>query len=171
MPPVRLHFQPPVTLSAESDDPVPPTEQLELVHKEVDRQRAAIAARRNAMHTRAAVLVTAAGILATIQTTSLQNGWQFISVALSVVAAAVGLWTMWPAGGDESDPKDLLDKYLTVEPFQVQHRIVMDGVQALSGEMTLLDKIALRLKIGYSILLGVWLSMVVISGLHACGCI
>lgn len=119
------------------------------------------------MYTRAAVLATAAGILATIQTTSLINGWQFISVGLSVVAAAVGLWTMWPTPGDESDPKDLFNNHLTKEPFKVEQRIVEDNVTALSGELALLDEIACRLKIGYSILLAVWVSMAIISALKA----
>lgn len=168
MPSIRVFYNAPrLELTTETDDPTYPTEQLELVHKEVDRQRAAIAARRNAFHTRAAVLVTAAGILATIQTTNLVNGWQFISVGLSVVAAAVGLWTMWPSTGDETSPKGLYEKYLTEEPFKVEQRIVEDSVGVLSAEMTLLNKIAFRLKVGYSILLGVWVSMAIIAGLKA----
>lgn len=151
----------------EPDELPQPTEQLELIHKEVDRQRAAIAARRTAFHTRAAVLVTAAGILATILSATLGSGWQFISIGLAVTAAGVGLWTMWPSTGDESDPKGLFKKYLTEEPYDVEYRIVEDSVNVLSGEMTLLDTIALRLKIGYSILLGVWVSIAVIAGLDA----
>jgi tetrahydromethanopterin S-methyltransferase subunit G len=168
MPSVRLLLNAPkVQLSVESDEIPRPTEQLKFIHAEVDRQRAAIAARRNAMHTRAAVLVTASGILATIQATSLANGWQFISIGLALVAATVGLWTMWPASGDESDPRDLFENYLTAEPYSVENRIVEDNVRALTGEMTLLDKIGTRLGIGYCILLGMWLSMVVISALRA----
>lgn len=168
MPSVRLLLNAPkVQLSVEPDELPQPTEQLELVHKEVDRQRAAIAARRNAFHTRAAVLVTASGILATILSATVANGWQFISIVLAVAAAAVGLWTMWPATGDESDPKGLFEEYLTEEPYDVEFRIVGDSVNVLSGELKLLDKIAFRLKIGYCILLGVWVSIASIAGMAA----
>ena len=168
MPSVRFHFKAPtIAMTTEPDETPSPTEQLKFVHAEVDRQRAAIAARRNAMHTRAAVLVTAAGILATIQTTNLQSGWQFISIGLSVVVAAIGLWTMWPSSGPESNPKSLFQENLTAEPYSIEWRIVDDNITALSAEKTLLGKIANRLTIGYFILLGMWLSMVIISGLKA----
>ncbi|MGF6832435.1 putative membrane channel-forming protein YqfA (hemolysin III family) [Paenarthrobacter sp. TE4293] len=39
------------------------------------------------MHTRSAVLVTAAAILASVQTTSWVSGWQVISIDLFVLAA------------------------------------------------------------------------------------
>jgi hypothetical protein len=168
MPSIRIAFNAPkLALTTESDETPSPTEQLKLVHAEVDRQRTAIAARRNALHTRAAVLVTAAGILATIQTTSLQSGWQFISIGLSVVVAAVGLWTMWPSSGPECNPKNLFHERLTAEPYRIEWRIVDDNIMALSGEQELLGKIAARLTIGYFILLGMWLSMVIISWLKA----
>lgn len=78
MPSIRPYLQAPkVELSTESDDPTYPTEQLELVHKEVDRQRAATAAGERACTW---VLVTPAGIFVTLQATKLANGWQFISV-------------------------------------------------------------------------------------------
>lgn len=166
MPSIHLRYTAPeFKLTAESDETPSPTEQLKLVHAEVDRQRTAIAARRNTMHTRAAVLVTAAGILATFQTTSLVNGWQFISIGLSVVVAAIGLWTMWPSSGPESNPKTLFQENLMVQPYSMEWRIVDDNITALDGEKKLLGKIAMRLTIGYSILLGMWLSMVIISAL------
>lgn len=72
-----------------STKPTYPTEQLELIHDEVDRQRSAIAARRTGMHTRSAVLVTAARILVGVQTTSWVLGWQVISIGLFVFLAAI----------------------------------------------------------------------------------
>jgi hypothetical protein len=168
MPSIRLHFKAPkVALSTESDDPMYPTEQLELVHKELDRQRAAIAARRTSMHTRAAVLVTAAGNLATLQTTSLANGWQFISVGLSVASAVFGLWAMRPVEGDDSDPADIFNNYLTNSAYSIERKIVKENLAALDGEMTSLSKIARTITTGYVILFATWVSMIIIAGLIA----
>jgi hypothetical protein len=140
-----------------------PTEQLKLVHSEVDRQRAAIAARRTGMHTRAAVLVTAAGILASVQTTSWVSGWQIVSIGLFVAAAIFGLLAMRPMSGDESHPAALFKESLGLHPYSIEYRIVEDNVQALNGELEMIKAIALMLRIGYLILGVAWLSMVAIS--------
>lgn len=168
MPSLRLQFKAPkLELSAEPDDPIYPAEQLELVHKELDRQRAAIAARRTSMHTRAAILVTAAGILATLQTTSMANGWQFINVGLSALAGAFGLWAMRPIEGDDSDPADIFNNYLKNSAYSIERKIVKENLAALDGEMTSLSKIARTILVGYGILFATWLSMIIIAGLIA----
>jgi hypothetical protein len=148
-----------------SDKPKYPTEQLELIHDEVDRQRSAIAARRTGMHTRSAVLVTAAGILASVQTTSWVSGWQVVSIGLFIVAAVLGLVAMRPMTGEESHPETLFSQSLGMHPYSIEHRIVKDNIGALNSELSMMKRITRTLRIGYIVLGLAWVSMVGISAL------
>lgn len=130
-----------------------PVEQLKILHAEVDRQRDTNARRFANMHTRAAILIGASGVLGTLQ---VGVGWKSAAVIVSLVAAGHGLWALRPTKGRDADATKNTNQFLTKEPYAAEHRIVMDNIQGLSVDMSALESVRTVVARGYIFLVSGW---------------
>lgn len=145
-----------------------PVEQLKLIGAEVTRQLAAVASKRAGLHTRAALLVAASGVLTSVQSSSWASGWQFISVALSVAAAILGLIILRPRRGDDSNATLYVNERLDADPYSTEYSIVMDNIVVLKGGRKRIEDMAKKLMAGYIVLVAAWASTLMVAALsHA----
>lgn len=142
-----------------------PREQMALLHAEVDRQRDTLARRHGNMHTRAAILVAASGILGTFQSESWPSGWQLLGVGLALLAAGHGLWVMRPIKGKDPVAANHVEKMLSSHPYSTEYRIVMDNIGGLRDDMDALSRAASVVSRGYVLLVSSWIATAAINGL------
>ena len=119
------------------------------------------------MYTRAAILVAGAGVLSAVQSATFATRWQFVSVALSLAAAAFGLFTMRPIQGRDADARKNLEEMLRADPYSTEMYIYQQNRDGLSTDMGILDryrKVVLR---GYMLLTAAWGSAFLIGLLHS----
>lgn len=140
-------------------------DQLKLIHAEVDRQRSSVLQRFTSMQTRAAILVTASGVFSTVQASNWVTGWQAISIALSVAAAVIGLWSMRPSTGVDANATLFFQERLDADPYSTEYSIVRDSMEGLSDDLERIERSANWIVMGYAILALAWLAMPITVGL------
>lgn len=144
-----------------------PREQLKLFHAELDRQRDVVARRLGNMHTRAAILIGASGVLGTLQASAKVTNWSYVSVSASLLAALLGLWAMRPTKGDDADARKNLEKSLSSHPYSVEHYIVRHSQAGLAVDMAMLDSNRRVLTVGFVVLIVSWGATFVTSVFHS----
>lgn len=166
--PVRIYIR--SLISRTKDDPPEderPVEQLKLLHVEIDRQRSMLAQRLANLHTRAAILVTAAGILSTLVAANWSSLWQIVSVGNGVVAAAIGLWAMKPRSGVEANATISFRDRLLADTYSTEFSIVVDNRDALDDDFKRVESTGNLVITGYVVLVFAWLSTLLIAVLSS----
>ncbi|WP_230674249.1 hypothetical protein [Rathayibacter sp. Leaf248] len=136
----------------------PPVEQLEFVHREVERQLGENLAVQANVITRATVLVAASGLLGASVSNEVANTWQLASIALALVAACCGLCSLWLWKSEGAEiTASTRDSYLAASPDHVQWAIVEDLLQTLAARRADLKKKARWVSAGFLILVVSWL--------------
>ncbi|MET4003870.1 membrane protein implicated in regulation of membrane protease activity [Arthrobacter sp. UYCu511] len=142
-----------------------PVEQLKLLHTEIDRQRSMLAQRLANLHTRAAILVTASGILSTLIIANWASYWQFIGVVIGAIAAVIGLWAMKPRRGPEARATQRFIERLGADPFSTEYSIVDDNRVALEDDYDRVESTGSLVTRGYVVLVVAWLFTLVVAAL------
>lgn len=140
-----------------------PVEQLKLIHAEVDRQRAVMSQRRSNMFTRATILVAASGVLTSVLALNWASPWQFISAAISIMAAGFGVWAMWPRTVIDSDATLNFKARLEADPYSTEYSIVSDNMDALASNMASIEKLGQVVSRGYAVLVLSWLVTLLVA--------
>lgn len=138
--------------------PKKPVEQLKLLGAETNRQLLVVSARRTGFNTRAAILITAAGVLTTVQTREWISGWQLVSMFLSIVAAVLGLFALRPVRSKTANVATDLKSRLVFAPYDVEYFIVESSMEELKQSKIQVQAMAETVAIGYLVLLLAWIS-------------
>ncbi len=146
--------------------PVEPVEQLKLIHDEIGRQRPLLLQRIGSMHTRASILVTASGIASVLQAKQPDIGWQYISVAMGLGAAVIGLFSLRPRDGTDAMASKSMEQRLEAEVFDAHKSIVDDAAASLDADKDHLNHLGKPLGWGYGLLAASLLTSIIISALH-----
>lgn len=145
-----------------------PLEQAKLLNAEVTRQLAAVAQKRSSMHTRAAILVAASGVLTSFRTEDWNSGWQMISVVIALAAAVLGLLVMRPRRQGEANATLAFDERLEASVYSTAHSIVRDNITELKNLRARNEEMAHFVGWGYVLLVLAWMASFIISALsHA----
>lgn len=147
-------------------DPVESVEQLQLIHDEIGRQRPLLLQRIGSMHTRASILVTASGIASVLQAKQPDIGWQYLSVAMGVVAAVIGLFSLRPKNGPDAMASKSMKQRLEADVYDAHKSIVKDAAASLDADREHLNHLGKPLGWGYGLLAASLLTSIIISALH-----
>lgn len=145
-----------------------PLDQAKLLSAEVERELSGVAQKRSSMHTRAAVLVAASGVLASFRTENWSSGWQMISVLISLAAAVLGLLVMRPRQQGEANATLYVTERLAAPVYSTAYSILQDNITELRNLRARNEEMALLVGWGYLLLVLAWLSSFILSALsHA----
>jgi hypothetical protein len=95
-------------------------EQLSLLSAELDRQRASFNGRQAASNSRAALLIGSATIASGVQLANGNSAWQVLAVAASLIAAALGVVSLWPRGGHDVSVGSYVDTLYRLGPRRTE---------------------------------------------------
>jgi hypothetical protein len=139
--------------------PAPPPEgQLEVFASEVTRQREENARRQGNMHSRAGVLVAAAGVVTGLHLDH-PTAWLLIPAALGLATAGVGLAVLMTRTRHEPVATPAaLDGLGSYSTFQVRYTLVKDNLTALQEGPDLLQHKATLINVGYLLLAATWIT-------------
>jgi hypothetical protein len=119
---------------------------------EIDRQRSSHTQRSVAMNTRAALLISAAGVFAGLGGATKKTWLDLPLYVLLVIAAVLGLWALWPRTGPElrvgafrDDLNDLGDEQMALHLLD-QKLLVHDHDEKS------LRRIGKRVTVGFAVL-------------------
>lgn len=145
-------------------EPAPPPEcQLEVFAAEVTRQREENARRQGNMHSRAGVLVAAAGIVTGLHLDH-PTAWLLIPAALALATAGVGLAVlMTRARREPVATQTALDDLGSYSTFQVRYTLVKDNLTALQEGRDLLKNKAKLINVGYLLLAATWITQTLVT--------
>lgn len=144
-----------------SDDPVYPLEQLALIHAECDKELSILSDRMSNLRTRAAILVTASGVVAVIKVSSGTYLWDYFGIGLAVISAVLGIIAIFPSDGKDVDPGKIR-AYLSKHPYSIELKIVDTKIDMINADIGVSNQIAVIMKIGYVLLSLSWVSTLVI---------
>lgn len=140
-----------------------PEDQLEAFAAEVLRQREENARRQGNMHSRAGVLVAAAGIVTGLHLDH-PTAWLLIPVSLALATAGAGLAVLMTRSRREPAAKKAdLERLGRFTAFQVRLRIVKDNLTALKESRKLLKRKARLVNVGYLLLAATWLTQTIVT--------
>lgn len=141
----------------------PPEAQLEVFAAEVARQREENARRQGNMHSRAGILVAAAGIVAGLHLDH-PTVWLLIPAALALATAGVGLAVLMTRSRHEPvATQTALDSIGRYSAFQVRYTLVKDNLTALKEGRDLLQTKAQLINVGYLLLAATWTTQTLIA--------
>lgn len=143
-----------------------PTEQLRIIHDELNRQRDIVDRRFANMYTRASILVVAAGVTPGVNALVRPEVWQLLSGVFAVVAAGYGLWILKPITDLDAVIAGHVVSYLEKKPYTVEWQIVKDNESALRADLIRLAKAGANVEIGYIFLVISWIVSIAIAILH-----
>ena len=145
-------------------EPAPPAEgQLEVFASEVTRQREENARRQGNMHSRAGVLVAAAGIVTGLHLDH-PTAWLLIPAALALATAGTGLAVLMTRTRHEPvATQNALDSLGGYSTFQVRYTLVKDNLTALQEGRDLLQHKAKLINVGYLLLAATWITQIAIT--------
>ncbi|MEB0203711.1 hypothetical protein QN354_18450 [Cryobacterium sp. 5I3] len=95
-------------------------EQLVMLGAEIDRQRVSFNGRQAASNSRAALLVGSATIASGVQLASGNSVGQVLAVVASLVAAALGVASLWPRGGHDVSVGSYIDTLYRLGPRRTE---------------------------------------------------
>jgi hypothetical protein len=148
-------------MTAEPDSQ--PEAQLEVFAVEVARQREENARRQGNMHSRAGVLVAAAGIVTGLHLDH-PTVWLLIPAAFALAAAGVGLGVLMTRSRDEPvATQSALDGLGSYSTFQVRYTLVKGDLIALHEGRDLLKDKAKLINVGYMLLAATWITQTVVT--------
>lgn len=143
-----------------------PTEQLRIIHDELNRQRDIVDRRFANMYTRASILVVAAGVAPGVSSLVKPDAWQLLSGVFAVVAAGFGLWIMKPIKDLDAVIAGHVASYLEKKPYTVEWQIVKDNESALRADLIRLTTAGANVEVGYILLVISWIVSIAIAMLH-----
>lgn len=139
-----------------------PVEQLEVFGAEVLRQREENARRQGNMHSRAGVLVAAAGIITGLRLDH-PTVWLLIPAALALATAGCGLAVLMTRSRHEPvATKAALDGLDHFSTFQVRYTLVADNLTGLEEGRELLQNKARLINVGYVLLAATWITQTLV---------
>ena len=140
-----------------------PDQRLAVFAAEVDRQRAENARRQGNMHSRAGVLVAAAGVVTGLHLDH-PTLWLLIPATFALATAGVGLPVLVTRSRNEPAAKqDTLSGLDAFTTFQVRRTVVEDNLTALEEGRDLLETKARLVNVGYVLLAATWVAQIVVA--------
>lgn len=147
----------------EDDESREPVEQIRLLSEEVNRQLTDVAQRESGLQTSSGVLIAASSVLTSVQFKDWESYWQIISTVLFILAAIIGVASLYPRGSVMADATRFVRERLTADSYSTQYSIVMDKIGVLESACRQLHRKERLVLLGYVVLVAAWLVMLIIA--------
>ncbi|MDR6689055.1 small basic protein [Arthrobacter sp. 1088] len=152
--------------SAANEVEGPPLKQLALINDEVLRELQAASSRHDSLRTRATILVTAAGVLATLTTSNMLTPYLAIAVALTVLSGIFGMLAIWPRKRHVANPSKSFNERLSADIYSTLYSITVDNREELRATFEQNDKVSGWLRLGFLLLLASWAATSIVIGIR-----
>lgn len=147
----------------EDDQGQKPVEQIRLLSNEVNRQLGDVRQKESALLTQSGVLVAASSVLTSVQFKDWQSYWQIFSTVLFVVAAIIGVLSIYRSRAIMADAMQFARERLEADSYSLEYSLLKSHILVLENAHHTLDRKTRLVSLGYVVLVAAWLVMLLIA--------